>query len=54
MNGDTAAEAHMTDIFHVDTQFLRNALSVFEDLKSFEQRPNPWSKSRSVARTLNK
>jgi hypothetical protein len=27
----------MPEIYHVDTQFLRNALSVFEDLKTFEQ-----------------
>jgi hypothetical protein len=26
----------MTEIFHVDTQFLRSALGVFEDLKRFE------------------
>lgn len=27
----------MTEIFHVDTQFLRNALGVFENLKRFEE-----------------
>ena len=27
----------MSEIFHVDTQFLRNALGIFENLNSFEQ-----------------
>lgn len=46
----------MGDLYHVDAQFLRNALSVFEDLREFEARATsnePAVRAANVARLID-